>query len=113
MTNHDVAAGQRVIPGQREHLATRYPLPLHEPRVYSDGVWATHDYACPVCRSEKAVWNMDTDRFMPCWKCHSVGWVVAQRGTIINDFLKNLLVLVCLVASGLAFAYFGLEWFIK
>ena len=35
---------------------------------------AEHNMPCSVCRVEKAVLDLGTGRFEPCWKCQSQGW---------------------------------------
>jgi hypothetical protein len=55
-------------------------IPIHTPVVVTDGgPWATHDYACMVCRREKAVIDLGTGIFGPCWQCQSEGWRIAKR----------------------------------
>ena len=50
-------------------------LPIHPPIIISDGgPWATHDMACAVCHKYKAVIDVGTGVFSPCWKCQEDGW---------------------------------------
>lgn len=52
---------------------------IHYPNIDDYGVWAEHDYACPVCVSRKAVYVMNEGRFLPCDLCAADGWVIVQR----------------------------------
>ena len=39
---------------------------------------ATHDMACAVCWKRKAVLDLHTSRFLPCWECQRDGWRLAN-----------------------------------
>jgi len=55
-------------------MATSH-VPIHEPVILADGgPWAIHDMACAVCRTEKAVIDVGTGIFHPCWNCQEDGW---------------------------------------
>lgn len=55
-------------------------IDLHEPIIVTDGgPWAEHDVACAVCHERKAVLELATGHFRPCWTCQSQGWVLARR----------------------------------
>jgi hypothetical protein len=44
---------------------------------YTDSpLCVTHDMACPVCRNQSAVLELDYrgDTFLPCWDCQYKGW---------------------------------------
>lgn len=91
----------RITPGQREtlRLAAGSPrgtrvtdsqdapnsgsalggIPLHNPAFGDLGPAVTHDYACPVCSAEKAVYDMNAGLFQPCWSCQRKGWVLKRR----------------------------------
>lgn len=48
---------------------------IHHPVVVTDGgPWAEHDQACAVCRQRKAVLDLHTGIFEPCWDCQRIGW---------------------------------------
>lgn len=50
------------------------------PVVHTDGgPWAKHNYACPICWQEKAILNLNTGVFEPCWRCHRLGWTINRR----------------------------------
>ncbi len=49
-------------------------LPMHVPRVEVIGPVAFHDAACAVCRTHKAVYNLNEDVLGPCWMCQERGW---------------------------------------
>ncbi len=53
---------------------------MHVPVVITDGgPWAIHDQACAVCQERKAVIDLNTGHFQPCWRCQSIGWELVQR----------------------------------
>jgi len=37
--------------------------------MHDSGMVCTHDYSCPVCRTEKAVLDSSTGLMQPCWCC--------------------------------------------
>lgn len=43
------------------------------------GFFALHNYPCPICRQETAVFQCNEGYFKPCWTCQSAGWVVRRR----------------------------------
>jgi hypothetical protein len=55
-------------------------VPVHEPVIITDGgPWAMHDCVCPVCRLNKAVLELHTGIFQPCWSCQQAGWGVRWK----------------------------------
>lgn len=55
-------------------------IEMHDPVVYTDGgPWAEHDMACAVCQDYKAVLDIGTARFHPCWVCQRKGWQLTNR----------------------------------
>lgn len=38
------------------------------------GLWAIHNFPCPVCREEKAVMDLASWQFHPCSECNHYGW---------------------------------------
>lgn len=53
---------------------------LHEPVIVTDGgPWAEHDMACAVCHQRKAVLELHSGNFQPCWSCQSQGWMITRR----------------------------------
>lgn len=53
---------------------------LHRPHIVTDGgPWATHDMACAVCHENKAVIDVATAIFSPCWSCQREGWEIRKR----------------------------------
>lgn len=56
-----------------------WPLQLRLPQIVFYGPVADHDQACAVCHSRKAVYNLNTGLFEPCWQCQSNGWRLTQR----------------------------------
>jgi hypothetical protein len=70
---------------------------IHIPKIdygYSPFA-ANHDYACPICREEKAVLNLSAkphDRFEPCWKCQNIGYRTIKASGLklkLIDWLCN------------------------
>lgn len=52
---------------------------IHRPAIVTDGgPWAMHDMACAVCHDRKAVLDIGTGIFQPCWSCQSSGWTLAR-----------------------------------
>ena len=47
---------------------------------------AEHNFPCPVCRSAKAVLDLNTGIFHPCWDCRKKGWDLVQR-----SYMRRLL----------------------
>jgi hypothetical protein len=60
---------------------------LLTPRIEDHGIFANHDYPCPVCLKEHAVLNMQTGVFQPCWLCQTEGF----RTYIVPRWLRKLL----------------------
>jgi hypothetical protein len=53
---------------------------IHTPVIVTDGgPWAEHDMACAVCQQKKAVLDLNSGRFDPCWGCQGAGWRLAHR----------------------------------
>lgn len=58
---------------------------MHTPVVVTDGgPWALHDYACPTCQERKAVLNLNTGRFHPCWPCQDEGWTTVKAPKLVR-----------------------------
>ncbi|WP_129141520.1 hypothetical protein [Modicisalibacter coralii] len=47
--------------------------------LHDSGMVATHDYACPVCRSESAVLSLHNGLFQPCWECQDKGYRLIKK----------------------------------
>lgn len=47
--------------------------------VVVHGPVATHNMPCAVCRDRKAVLNMNTGIFRPCWECQQDGWSILRK----------------------------------
>ena len=63
-------------------------IEMHPPQIRGDlPIWAEHDYACPVCRANKAVLNLNTDTFHACDHCHREGWRIVQLRGWVRRFL--------------------------
>lgn len=54
---------------------------IHEPVIetHDSGLTAEHDYACPVCHEEHAVYQLYGGAFQPCWSCQRRGWLLTRR----------------------------------
>jgi len=61
---------------------------LHSPQINTFGgaPIAEHDYACPVCHSNKAVLALNTGVFNPCDLCRSRGWELRKRKHLKGRF---------------------------
>lgn len=65
-------------------------MELHEPRIETDGgPWAIHDQACPVCRKNTAVLDLDGWVFHPCWSCQKDGWDTVRRSRLHRFFRRG------------------------
>lgn len=42
--------------------------------VHDSGLVATHNYPCPVCQENHAVYDLGAGIFQPCWICQAKGW---------------------------------------
>ena len=49
---------------------------------------ARHNFPCAVCRSEKAVLQLDTGIFHPCWTCQRKGWDLVHRSRFAKWWRK-------------------------
>lgn len=55
-------------------------MELRQPTILTDGgPWADHDQACAVCHIAKAVIDVGTGIFQPCWGCQSKGYMLTWR----------------------------------
>jgi hypothetical protein len=55
-------------------------MKLAEITIETDGgPWAKHNMPCAVCRNRKAVLDMSSGHFKPCWDCQADGWTLEQR----------------------------------
>lgn len=55
-------------------------LPVHQPEIITDGgPWAEHDMACAVCHTSKAVIDVGTGVFQPCWECQNTGYRLVYK----------------------------------
>jgi hypothetical protein len=63
-------------------------MEIHKPNIITDGgPWAEHDMACSVCHRNKAVLQLNTYRFLPCWKCQEKGHFLIW----VSPFLRMIL----------------------
>jgi hypothetical protein len=46
--------------------------------IHPSGMLATHNYSCPVCQENHAVYNMGTGIMKPCWGCQSKGYHIVK-----------------------------------
>lgn len=58
--------------------------------VHNSGMLATHDYACPVCRSAPAVLTLSCGVFQPCWGCQEAGWSITRREPSLMERIRKL-----------------------
>lgn len=42
--------------------------------IHDSGMIGTHDYSCPVCRTNHAVVTFDSGLMQPCWPCQKLGY---------------------------------------
>jgi hypothetical protein len=55
-------------------------VPLHDPVIVTDGgPWCEHDMACAICRRRKAVIDLESGIFQPCWGCQRAGWFLLRH----------------------------------
>jgi|SRR5882724_5539791 len=48
-----------------------------------------HDQCCHVCWTQKAVLDMNTGVFHPCWTCQKKGWRLAKRSSWATWLKRN------------------------
>jgi len=53
-------------------------IPMTPVQVEYHGPVAIHNMPCAVCRHNKAVLNMNTEIFHPCWRCQELGYKVRR-----------------------------------
>ena len=46
--------------------------------IHDSMMLATHDYPCPVCKVNSAVYNMSNGIFQPCWDCQKKGYNIVK-----------------------------------
>lgn len=54
-------------------------VPIHTPVIIEMGLVVSHDQACAVCLVVKAVYDLNTMMFQPCWSCQREGWRTVKR----------------------------------
>ncbi len=56
-------------------------MKLHTPVINppNSRLFVEHDYACPVCHEEHAVYQLYGGAFQPCWNCQRRGWSVVRK----------------------------------
>lgn len=42
------------------------------------GLFAEHNFPCPICHRRKAVYDCNDGKFGPCWSCHKDGWRLSR-----------------------------------
>ncbi|MDH3729561.1 MAG: hypothetical protein OES13_00345 [Acidimicrobiia bacterium] len=45
---------------------------------HPSGLCCEHTMPCAICLDEKAVHNMNTRIFAPCWSCQDHGWMTIR-----------------------------------
>ncbi|MFK5882887.1 MAG: hypothetical protein QM489_00950 [Candidatus Izemoplasma sp.] len=58
---------------------TSAEVKVKDVNVYLIGPAATHDYSCPICRSNHAVLDFSSGVMEPCWSCQSKGWGLIKK----------------------------------
>ena len=49
----------------------------------------THDYSCPVCLKNSAVYSAQNGIMQPCWDCQDKGYqIIKKELTVIDTFKK-------------------------
>lgn len=46
--------------------------------IHDSMLLATHNYPCPVCKVNSAVYNMSNGIFQPCWDCQKKGYKIVK-----------------------------------
>lgn len=46
--------------------------------VHDSMMIAIHNYPCPVCKLNSAVYNMSNGIFQPCWDCKKEGYKIVK-----------------------------------
>ena len=61
-------------------------MEIHRPVVndFGGAPFAEHDQACAVCGVEKAVLELHTGHFLPCWVCQQDGWKLTKKKGIFR-----------------------------
>ena len=64
-----------------DRRAMKSEYPFTPPRVndFGTGLIAVHDQPCHVCSQRKAVYELGTGIFSPCWECQREGWQLVQK----------------------------------
>lgn len=56
--------------------------------VEQHGPAAEHNMPCSICQKRHAVYDMNQDRFLPCWQCQKKGWRTVKLSARLRAFLK-------------------------
>ena len=56
--------------------------------IHDSMMVATHNYPCPVCKVNSAVYNMNTGIFQPCWGCENKGYKIVKINKYRSWFNK-------------------------
>lgn len=69
---------------------TQDDLPLADITVYLHDslLIANHEYPCPVCKVNSAVYNMSNGIFQPCWDCQKKGYKIVKVTKVKSWFSK-------------------------
>ena len=62
---------------------------VRKPKIHNEGLWATHDMACAVCKKNHAILDCQTEIFFPCWQCQKEGWRLQKAGRF-EELVKRI-----------------------
>lgn len=66
-------------------------VPFKPPKIsfHDSGLSAKHNYACPVCKTTKAIYSINLDIFLPCDTCANAGWKLVRRKSWMPKWLRR------------------------
>lgn len=47
--------------------------------MHGSGLIATHDYSCPICRDNPAMFDLNTGIMNTCGRCHEKGYRIKKE----------------------------------
>jgi len=57
--------------------------------IHDSGMIVTHDYSCPVCNEQPAVYHTGTGIFQPCWDCDKTHTTIKKKQP--KNFIQRLI----------------------
>jgi len=47
--------------------------------MHDSGMLCSHNYSCPVCRTNHAVLDLNSGLMQPCWSCQELGYTLIRK----------------------------------